>query len=287
MRKVVHAYGTSVSSSVLSPERFAFVLDGMAGGAREQGWWMRADASVPPLERRLVSWASVSRGARMLSYAQAPERGTFEAVITRNPSLFAPLKPVQSKVALVFDPRDDAGAPGSAIAKAHAALFQQNVPVEIVHVDDLAESARVGRYRVLIVTSALLLSPAAVEGLKHFVADGGTVVNGADQSLSAERLVQLVSAGGVGPAVRIDGGRGVVETRFLESDDVLMFIGLNHGSAPQKVSMTFAPDTQEAIWQNMETGAGVNFVAGSRGPTYSYWFAPKDVLVLMIRKKVR
>jgi hypothetical protein len=32
---------------------------------------------------------------------------------------------------------------------------------------------------------------------------------------------------------------------------------------------------------------GVNFVAGPNGPTYAYWFAPKDVLVLMIRKYIR
>jgi hypothetical protein len=51
--------------------------------------------------------------------------------------------------------------------------------------------------------------------------------------------------------------------------------------------MTFAPDTQEAIWQNMETGSAVNFVAGPDGPTHTYWFRPRDALVLMIRKTVR
>ena len=49
--------------------------------------------------------------------------------------------------------------------------------------------------------------------------------------------------------------------------------------------MTFPPETQEAIWVNMETGTGVNFVAGPDGPTYSYWFGAKDALVLMIRKE--
>jgi hypothetical protein len=51
--------------------------------------------------------------------------------------------------------------------------------------------------------------------------------------------------------------------------------------------MTFTPDTQEAIWQNMETGAAINFVAGPEGPTYTYAFGPRDALVLMIRKSVR
>jgi hypothetical protein len=66
-----------------------------------------------------------------------------------------------------------------------------------------------------------------------------------------------------------------------------MLVALNYSDAPQKVSMTFSPDTQEAIWQNMEMATGVNFVAGPNGPTYAYWFAPKDVLVLMIRKYIR
>ena len=66
-----------------------------------------------------------------------------------------------------------------------------------------------------------------------------------------------------------------------------MLVALNHGDESQKVTMTFPPETQEAIWVNMETGTGVNFVAGVNGPTYSYWFRPRDALVLMIRKDVR
>jgi hypothetical protein len=64
-------------------------------------------------------------------------------------------------------------------------------------------------------------------------------------------------------------------------------IGLNHSSSAARVTMTFKPDVQEAIWQNMETGAGVNFIAGPFGPSYTYWFRPRDALVLMIRKDVR
>jgi hypothetical protein len=43
----------------------------------------------------------------------------------------------------------------------------------------------------------------------------------------------------------------------------------------------------EAIWQNMESGTAVNFVASAKGPTYTRTFAPKDVLVLMIKKQWR
>jgi hypothetical protein len=43
----------------------------------------------------------------------------------------------------------------------------------------------------------------------------------------------------------------------------------------------------EAIWQNMESGAAVNFVAGPEGPIYSRTFTPHDVVVLMIRKQYK
>jgi hypothetical protein len=89
------------------------------------------------------------------------------------------------------------------------------------------------------------------------------------------------------PDVRVDGGLGNVEATFLESADVLMLIGLNHGAASARVTMSFTPDTQEAIWQNMESGVAVNFVAAANGPTYTHTFAGYDTMVLMIRKSIR
>jgi beta-galactosidase len=102
-----------------------------------------------------------------------------------------------------------------------------------------------------------------------------------------ELLQALVEAAGVTPEVRIDAGAGSVEARFIESSDALVLIAINHAESPQKVTMTFTPDTPEAVWQNIETGAAVNFVAGPGGPTYTHAFAPRDVLVLMIKKKLR
>ena len=104
---------------------------------------------------------------------------------------------------------------------------------------------------------------------------------------SGDLLADLVTLGGVAPDVRISGGAGVVEARFLESSNALLLIGINHADTPQKVTMRFAPDTAEAIWQNMETGAAVNFVAGPGGPTYTHTFRARDVVVLMIRKELR
>jgi len=104
---------------------------------------------------------------------------------------------------------------------------------------------------------------------------------------AGDLLGALVATAGVAPDVRISGAQGVVETRYLESDAATVLIGINHSDSPQKVTLTFSPDTPEAIWLNLETGASVNFVAGPTGPTYTYAFKPRDVLVLMIKREFR
>jgi hypothetical protein len=86
------------------------------------------------------------------------------------------------------------------------------------------------------------------------------------------------------PLVRVERGRGVTAT-FLESADALVLIATNPSGSEQRATFTFAPEIPEAIWQNMESGAAVNFVVSGEGPYYERTFPPKDVLVLMIRKK--
>jgi hypothetical protein len=43
----------------------------------------------------------------------------------------------------------------------------------------------------------------------------------------------------------------------------------------------------EAIWQNMESGASVNFVQSANGPTYTHTLGPRDVLVLVRGTRLR
>ena len=90
---------------------------------------------------------------------------------------------------------------------------------------------------------------------------------------------------------REGGVRGVtgapVDVKLLESVDALMILALNHSPAPRRVTIEFAADIPEAIWQNLETGTAVNFVMGTSGPFLEHTFAPRDALVLMIRKRLR
>jgi hypothetical protein len=85
----------------------------------------------------------------------------------------------------------------------------------------------------------------------------------------------------------IEGQKTSVEAQWLESPEALLLIAVNRAAEPRDVTFLFSPEMPEAIWQNMLTGAAVNFVAGPKGPVYARTFPPHDVLVLMIRKRLR
>ena len=104
---------------------------------------------------------------------------------------------------------------------------------------------------------------------------------------TGELLQRLIASAGVAPEIRIDGGAGRVEARFLESSNAVVLIAINHGDSAERVTFKFGPDVPEAIWQNMETGSAVNFVQGPDGPTYSHAFGARDVMVLVRGKRLR
>lgn len=104
---------------------------------------------------------------------------------------------------------------------------------------------------------------------------------------TGEFLQRLIASAGVAPEIRIDGAAGRVEARFLESSNAIVLIGINHGDTAERVTFRFSADVPEAIWQNIETGASVNFVQRPDGPTYSHSFGPRDVMVLVRGKRLR
>ena len=252
MAQAVEHYGGHVSSRDVTA-----AVDGLWSATRGRGWSMVADRGAPASDARLLAWAAVSRGARALTLAEWRDAPLFAGSITRNPALFTTLLPRPAKVAILYDPLR--GSPAATVI--HRAFLERNVPVDFLHPDD--EGSAEQKYRLVVRVSDRDASSQTAEAMAEYAKSG------------------------LKPDVRVTGAQGLVEMRILESSNVLMLIGLNYAETSQKVTMTFAPDTQEAIWLNMETGTGVNFVAGPDGPTYSYWFRPRDALVLMIRKDVR
>ena len=323
MTTVVDHYGTFVPPQLMDPEsltpaQLALALDGLRSAVRDKGWLAtdaslsaNATAGASAADERLWTWLAVSRGARGVTFGdwralgnragtslagpdgtisdRARAAGGLARVIGRNPALFAPLKPRPASVAIVYDPRSpgDASSPVAvSLSTIYRALFERNIQVDFIHLDEIAAGV-VSRYAVVVVGSPSTLPQPAADALKAHVAAGGAVISGSTPVPTDRQIAEVVARAGVRPDVRIEGASGPVETRFLESSDVLLLIGLNYADTPQRVTLTFTPDTQEAIWQNMETGAAINFVAGAEGPTHTYTFGPRDALVLMIRKNVR
>jgi len=88
-------------------------------------------------------------------------------------------------------------------------------------------------------------------------------------------------------AVRVSAATPDIFARFVESNDAIVLVAANYTDAEQRVTLKFDADLPEAVWQNMETGGAVNFVAGPDGPTYTRTFPPHDVVVLTIRKQYK
>ena len=283
MSTVVDRYGISLDVVPAPPSALAMGIDGLAAATKGRGWVFSADAAVPARDLRFLTWMSFSRGARAISLENLPDDSAFVAVVSRNPALFAELRPVPASVAVLYDPRAGSEAHAS-LSRAYDALFRRNIAAEVLHAGELSAMA-LKRYRALIVPAGTTVPDAPV--VKTFSSGGGVVVNAGGQEAFDDRGLERLTKAGVVPEARVSGGDGLVETRFLESPRVSMLIALNHSTRPERVTLTFKPDTQEAIWQNMESGAGVNFIAGPSGPSYSYWFRPRDALVLMIRKDVK
>lgn len=317
MAAAIDFYGTSAypqpAADAPTPVMLTFAFDGIRSAGRERGWWLSelqvqgGGRAVTGADVRVWAWTALSRGARAIGFraASGPQEplggdgiigpdgeptpaaraaGEFADLISSNAALFGALRPRASRVAIAYDPLAHVAAgPGADARRArdsmfefYQAMFARNIQTDFIHPDEIATGLG-SDYQALFLGHAPMLPRTVLEALKLYVRNGGALVGSAREMDSVR----------IEPDVRIDAAGGLVEARFLESADALLLIAINHGDAPQKVIMTFPPDVPEAIWQNMETGAAVNFVAGPTGPTYTRSFAPRDVVVLMIRKRWR
>jgi hypothetical protein len=374
MSAVVDQYGATARRTT-EPAGLLRVFDLMRSAAADKGWWFWEDG--PSADVRLWTWAAISRGAAALisnawpsmsdggpSSAAGPVRlriaGETGGILARNASLFVPLRPHPSRIAIVLAPPSPTLGPtgpasqnsDDSFVDAYRALLERNIQADFIRVDGVT-AGLIGRYDAVLVDSSVAAQPPAGAGLQAFVQNGGTLivdtlarapareaggwlddVTGthaqtwldpeakpgsvrADESASAtvaplgsgrvfeiraaargaaneprrrvrgDLIGRIAAAAGVTPEVRIAGADGSVEARFLESSSAMLLLAMNYSSASHKVTFTFAPDVPEAIWQNMETGAAVNFVDGPEGATYTHTFAPHDVLVLVRGKRLR
>ena len=283
MSKVVDRYGVALAERPPDASALAMAFDELAAAAGDRGWALHTRAPVGSEDLRFLTWLAFARGARTASFDDVPTDASFVSVVARNPGLFSELRRVPATLAILYDP--ESAAAEAQAASAYAALFARNIAADLLHAGEPSVAAAMP-HRALVVPAALAASPPLAATLKE-LASSRAVIEAGERSPLDDAVFARLAKVGVAPEARVSGGDGLVETRFLESAQVLMLIALNHGLRPARVTFTFRPETQEAIWQNMETGSGVNFIAGRDGPAYSYFFRPRDALVLMIRKDIR
>ncbi len=315
MRGAVDRYGTALyptlsATAAMTPVQVGLTLDGIRSATGDRGWWLarlQADPPASGADLRLWGWTALSRGAGAIAFdsssslqdgERAKTAGEFAGIITRNPALFAPLRPRASRVGILYDPAS-ADATRTSIADFYGALFEQNIQADFVHTG-LATEETLPAYDVLFVPNGSSVAAGAAATLKAYVARGGALVMDSRVNLAIPiprygkgRTARLAGTGlipriadvtGVQPDVRISGATGVVEARFVESRDALVLIALNHSNDPQRVTLAFPAGTKQEFWQNMETGEMVTFGSSAAGITLSHAFSPRDALVLMIRK---
>lgn len=128
---------------------------------------------------------------------RAGSAGSVARTVSANQALFAAAKPLRADVAIVYNPLSymvggrrpqfAAGAQGetanierNSMLGTYRALFPTNVPVDFVHVDQIAKgelaNANGLRYKVVFLPYPLMLASDAAKALRDFVAAGGTLV---------------------------------------------------------------------------------------------------------------
>ena len=213
-----------VGSQEWSAGYLAAALDGIRSAGGLRGWWLASLQSgqavdsaaigppVRPSDLRLWSWAALARGARAIFYYAwypmsagsdaggygllepggrvgegARAAGAFAGIVSRNPALFAPLRPRLSSVAILYNPssslalgRSTSGGSGpdlrDSLLGIHRALFERSVSADFVHADEIVAGGA-STYRVIFLPAPLVVHEPLAAVLASYVRSGGTIVS--------------------------------------------------------------------------------------------------------------
>ena len=122
---------------------------------------------------------------------RARAAGRIAQLISRQQKLFLNARPQAAAVAIVYNPlsymvggrqrvvtvgpqSEVAGIEGNSMLGVYRAWFAANVPIDFIHIDELAE--RAGRYKLIYFPYPLMLTQAAASALESYVRAGGTLV---------------------------------------------------------------------------------------------------------------
>jgi beta-galactosidase len=276
MVQSVDDYGTSIyprhasSSAPWSPVRLMSALDGIRSAAGTHGWWIgelqagqgatgvRVGTPVTAADVRLWGWATISRGAKSISYYayypmssgyesngyglvdldgrvtdRAKAAGAFAATVTKNAALFASVRPRPAEVAVLYNRLaymvgGNTVAPGTTVRDSmigfYRAMFERNIPTDFIHIDDII-AGRASRYKAIYLGTPLMLPRAAAAALRAYVDGGGTLISEARPAWNDDRGF----ANRVIPGAGLDDVFGARESE-LRSPSTIAMIGARDAS---------------------------------------------------------
>jgi beta-galactosidase len=211
---------------------------------------VRVGTPVTPEDVRLWGWAALSRGARSISYyayypmssgyesngyglvdldgtttARARAAGTFAATVSANAPLLAEASPLPAKIAIVYDrlaymAGGNTVGPGTTVRNsmlgAYRAMYDDNIPADFLHVDDVAALA--SRYKAIYLGTPIMLPASAASALRDYVRGGGTLISEARPAWNDERGLANETIPGAGLA-EVFGAR---EQQLRSADAIAM-----------------------------------------------------------------
>ncbi len=179
------------------------------------------------------TWTAVARGARSISYyayypmssgyesggyglieldgtltPRSRRAGSIAAILNQHPEFFLKANPAQAQAAILYNPSahlvggEQSGGIRGGVRESlfgyYRPFFERNVPVDFVHVMDL-ERGDWGKYKLLIIPYAVMLSTAAAAEIERFVAAGGHVMAEARTAWNNERgwATDIIPGGGL------------------------------------------------------------------------------------------
>ena len=180
--------------------------------------WMWSSLSRGAKAVNVYAWYPMSSGYESGGFGlinldgtvteRARAAGAVARTVTANSALFANAKPVRAEVAIVYNPlsymvggrrpqystagqSEIAGIEHRSMLGTFRALFPTNVPVDFVHIDEIAAGQLAGpaglRYKVVFLPYPLMLPTGAGKPLRDFVAAGGTLVTEARPAWNDEQ----------------------------------------------------------------------------------------------------
>jgi beta-galactosidase len=176
--------------------------------AHDEEFWIWQVIAHGARELAIYAWYPMSSGFESNGYGlinldgtltdRARAAGNLAKAIERHSSDLLNAKPASAEVAILYNrlsymvggsqpsPSKLGNAERDSLIGVHRAFFEQQIPVDFVHPQDVAQN-KLGHYKILFLPFPVMLSKEVAEGVKRYVQNGGTAVAEARLAWNDER----------------------------------------------------------------------------------------------------